>query len=327
MAAATFLILLVLVCFPGAKLAAWGLGHGPDEYFPGATTETYSAGGGLGEVPDLKPVGAWTWVPNQGAGGTGKTGKTLFILGADGPLGHDEFLRLLYGGRTTLEIASGATLLALLLGTLLGAAAGFFGGVTDLVASRASEFVAAFPLLLLVTAIGWTIGARLDSVQLGIFPPGVVAVSVVLGAFTWPYPARIVRSQVLSLRRREFVEAAQAMGSSGWRTIRTHLLPHLAGPLFVYASLIFAGNVVLEAALSTLNLGVGPDVSDWGNMLSQNWGTLIFNAGNGGAATGEANIWTQACPAAAILLTIVALSLLGEALRQAADPRSELPLR
>lgn len=323
MVAGIFLVLLLLVCFPGAKLAAWGLGHGPDEYFPQATTYAYSGFA----MPELKPVGAWSWVSTQGAGGTGKTGKTLFILGADGPVGHDEFLRLLYGGRTTLEIAFGATLLALLLGTLLGTVAGFFGGLTDLVASRASEFVAAFPLLLLVTAIGWTIGARLNAVQLGVFPRGVVAVSVVLGAFTWPYPARIVRSQVLSLRRREFVEAAEAMGSSGPRTIRTHLLPHLIGPLAVYGSLILAGNVVLEAALSTLNLGVGPDVADWGNMLSQNWGTLIFNASNGAVSPTEANVWTQACPAAAILLTIVALSLLGEALRQAADPQSELPLR
>lgn len=325
LAAGVFLVVLLLACFPGAKLAAWAVGHGPDEYFPQATHYVYSSnslGNGV-----LAPVGPWSWVSTQGAGGTGKAGKVFFPLGADGPLGHDELLRLLYGGRTTLEIAFGATLLALLLGTLLGTVAGFFGGFTDLLASRATEFVAAFPLLLLVTAIGWTIGARLNGIQLAIFPRGVVALVVIIGAFTWPYPARIVRAQVLSLREQEFIDAARVMGAGPWRTIRTHLLPHLVGPLIVYASLILAGNVVLEAALSSLNLGLQPDVSDWGNMLSQNWGTLIFNAGNGAVSTSEATVWTQVFPAAAILLTIVALSIFGEALRQAADPQAELPPR
>jgi peptide/nickel transport system permease protein len=314
MAAGIVLALIVLACFAGAPVAAWGLGHGPDEYFLNATHYPHGSFA-------LQPVGPWTWVQTQGAGGAGKPGKTLFLLGADGPLGHDEFLRLLYGGRTTLEIAFGATLLALLIGTAVGTVAGFFGGLTDLLASRTSEFVAAFPLLLLVTAIGWTIGARLNGVTLGVFPRGVVALVVIIGAFTWPYPARIVRLQVVSLREREFIDAATMIGSSGWRTIRVHVLPHLVGLLVVYASLILAGNVVLEAALGSLNLGLQSDVADWGNMLSQNWGTLIFSSYYGGPS--DATVWTQAFPAGAILVTIVALALFGEALRQAADPQSE----
>jgi ABC-type dipeptide/oligopeptide/nickel transport system permease subunit len=213
--AALLLALLVLACFVGAPLAARALGHGPDEYFPQATNFVAS-----GSFSTLQPVGPWTWVQTQGAGGTGTVGRTLFIFGADGPLGHDEFLRLLYGGRTTFEIAFGATALALLVGVIVGTAAGFFGGRTDLFASRMAELVAAFPLLLLVTAIGWTIGARLNNVQLGMFPRGVVSLIVILGAFTWPYPARIVRSQVVELREREFIDAATVMGSGQWLTIR-----------------------------------------------------------------------------------------------------------
>lgn len=317
-----FLALLVLACFVGAPLAARALGHGPNEYFPQATNYVAS-----GSFSTLQPVGPWTWVQTQGAGGTGEAGRTLFIFGADGPLGHDEFLRLLYGGRTTFEIAFGATALALLVGVIVGTAAGFFGGRTDLFASRMAEFVAAFPLLLLVTAIGWTIGARLNNVQLGVFPRGVVSLIVILGAFTWPYPARIVRSQVVELREREFIDAAKVMGSGQWRTIRTHVLPYLAAPLLVYGSLIFAGNVVLEAALSSLNLGLQLDVPDWGAMLSQNWGTLIFSPVNGGAAPVQGTAWTQAFPAGAILLTIVALGLVGESLRQAINPEGESELR
>jgi peptide/nickel transport system permease protein len=316
LAAAVFLLLLVLACFVGAPLAARALGHGPTEYFPQATNYVSS-----GSFSTLQPVGPWTWVANHGAGGSAaKTGKTLFILGADGPLGHDELLQLLYGGRTTLEIAFGATLVALFIGIVLGTAAGFFGGRTDLFASRLSEFVAAFPLLLLVTAIGWTIGARLNGITLGVFPQGVLALIVVLGAFTWPYPARIVRAQVVELRQREFIDAARVIGSGQWRTIRVHVLPYLAAPLLVYGSLIFAANVVLEAALSALNLGLQLDVPDWGAMLSQNWGTLIFNNANGGTATVQGTAWTQAFPAVAILLTIVALGLVGESLRQAINP-------
>jgi len=319
LAAAAFLALLVLACFVGAPLAARVLGHGPNEYFPQATN--YVA---AGSFSTLQPVGPWTWVQNQGAGGSAsRTGKTLFLLGADGPLGHDELLQLLYGGRTTLEIAFGATLLALLIGIVLGTAAGFFGGRTDLLTSRLTELVAAFPLLLLVTAIGWTIGARLNSVTLALFPRGVVALVVILGAFTWPYPARIVRSQVVELREREFIDAARVIGSGQWRTIRIHVLPYLAAPLLVYGSLIFAANVVLEAALSALNLGLQLDVPDWGAMLSQNWGTLIFSAVNGGAAPIQGTAWTQAFPAGAILLTIVALGLVGESLRQAVNPDPE----
>lgn len=307
--------LVVVACFVGSPIAHLALGHGPSRYF--------AYGARFGSNSQLDPVPPLTWVPKQLSvypTPTAKTPRTLFLFGGDGPLGRDEFVRLLYGGRTTLEIAIGATLLAIGLGTLIGVVGGFYGGPTDAVASGATQFVAAFPLLLLVTALGWTVSTRLNNVTLGLFARGVVGLVVMIGAFTWPLPARVVRAQMLQLREREFVEASQMIGASGRRIIRTQLLAHLTDTLIVYGSLILATNVVLEAALSALNLGLQLDTPDWGAMLTQNWGNVIFNAGNGAVNSSQGTVWTQAFPATALLLTIVTLSLFGEGLRKALNP-------
>src|SRR5581483_3547827 len=137
--------------------------------------------------------------------------------------------------------------------------------------------------LLLVIGIGYTIGERLNGIHYGMFPEGVLSLVVVIGTFTWPYPARIVRSQVIVLREQEFVDSARACGATGRRIIVKHLLPHVAGTLIAYASLVFATNVVLEAALSILNVGLQPNVASWGTMLAQNWGTLLSNTQTLGA--------------------------------------------
>jgi peptide/nickel transport system permease protein len=314
LAAGVLLASIILACFAGAPVAAALLGHSADKYFAYGTS--------YGTTGSLDPVGPWTRIPDQAdiyPLPTKHTKTTLFILGADGQLGRDEFLRLLYGGRTTLEIGFGGSVAALLIGLLVGTIGGFVGGATDAVLSRSTEFVAAFPLLLLVTALGWTISNRLNAITLGpLFEQGVVSLIVLIGLFTWPYPARLVRAQVLALREREFVEASRMIGAGRWRIIRTHILPHLAATMIVYSTLIVAGNIVLEAALSALNFGLQHDIPDWGQMLSENFGTLIAT-GNGGF---ESSVWTQVCPAAAIGVTVVALSLFGEALRKAADPRS-----
>ena len=142
------------------------------------------------------------------------TGKTLLLLGADSQLGRDEFLRILYGGRVSLEVAAGAAVVALLIGIVLGTLAGYFGGLVDAVISRFTDLVMAFPLLLFLVMIGslfsygltrWTFGGLLNQ--------GVFQLIVIIGAFTWFYPARIVRAQIQSLREREFVEAAQMVGA------------------------------------------------------------------------------------------------------------------
>ena len=316
-AAGVVLALVVLICFAGAPIASRLLGHGPDaQLYYGAQ---FGASGMAG------PVSPWTWIPSQVSAypaPTAHSPRTLYILGGDGPLGRDEFLRLLYGGRTSLEIAIGATLLALLIGTTVGMVAGYFGGFVDAVASRSTEFVAAFPFLLLVIGIGYTIGERLNGIHYGMFPEGVLSLVVVIGTFTWPYPARIVRSQVIVLREQEFVDSARACGATGRRIIVKHLLPHVAGTLIAYASLVFATNVVLEAALSILNVGLQPNVASWGTMLAQNWGTLLSNTQTLGANPDQATVWTQLFPAAALLVTVLSFSLFGEALREAIDPRS-----
>ena len=317
-AAGIVLLFIVFSCFVGGPIASRVLGHGPNQqFYYGAQFSTTSG--------QLTPATPWTWVPTQldaYPAPTKHSARTLFIMGADGSLGRDEFVRLLYGGRTSLEIGVGATLLALLIGTTIGLIAGYFGGLTDVIASRTTEFVAAFPFLLLVIAIGWTIGERLNGIHWGMFPEGVLSLVVVIGAFTWPYPARIVRAQMITLRDQEFVDAARVCGASNRRIIFKHLLPHLAGTLIVYSTLILATNIVLESALSILNVGLQPQEASWGTMLAQNWGTLVANVQNGGAVAANGNDWTQAFPAGTLLITILCLSLFGEALREAADPRS-----
>ena len=312
-AAGVFLIVVLVLCFVVEPILRHALGHGPDDYFP------------YGASVDLKPVPPWSWVPDTHAvlpPPDAHTPRTFFLLGADGPLGRDELLRLLAGGRVSLEIGIGAAIVALLIGVPLGAFAGYKGGVSDSLISRVTELFMAFPLLLLLIAMGQTIGERLDSITFGGgLSRGVLSLILVIGAFTWFYPARVVRSLVLSLREREFVEAARSIGASDRRIVRTHLMPHLAGPILVWGTLITATNIVLEAAISFLNLGIRLPTASWGNMLSTNWGTLL--AFNPTASVAAKTNWTLVWPTAALLLTALALTLLGEGLRAAVDPRSE----
>lgn len=308
LAAAGSLSFVLLACFIAEPILQWLLGHGPNDLFPYAV-KPYS----------LKPVGPWTWVPELHSSGDAEhTPKTLFILGSDSSLGRDELLRLLAGGQVSLEIAAGAAAIALLVGAPLGALSGYFGGLLDAVVSRLTELTMAFPLLLLVIALGQTIAERLQSITvLGLLRPGVLSLAVVIGAFTWFYPARVVRAQTKLLRNREFVEAARVSGAGELRIVRTHLLPHLAPSLLIWATLAVPSNVILEAALSFLNFGVRLPTASWGNMLSQNWGTLLaFNQGIPGI---ERSHWTLFWPTAALFVTVLALALLGDGMRRAID--------
>lgn len=314
LAAGIVLALVFVACFVVEPILARVLGHGPNDIFPYAATQT---------IDGPRAVGPWSWVPNTSVAveAPAKVGKTLFLLGSDGPLGRDELLRLLAGGQVSLEIALGAAVLAVFVGAALGAVAGWFGGAVDAAISRLTELVMAFPLLLLLIAIGQTVADRFDFLTLhGAFRPGVLSLAVVIGAFTWFYPARIVRAEVLSLRTREFVEAARVSGASEWRILRTHLLPHLTAPLAVWGTLIVAGNVILESAISFLNLGIRLPTASWGNMLSQNWGTLLSYDQTLTAA--QRTVWTQTFPTVAVFVTVLSLALLGEGVRRALDPAS-----
>ena len=295
-----FIVFLVLIAFVGAPIAAKLLGHGPNEIFAeGLDSET------------LLPVGPWTWVSEAPyVGATGNFGETLFVLGGDSQLGRDLFLRLLYGAQTSLEVALLATFFSVTIGVIMGLMAGFYRGWIDTVVSRLSEVVMAFPVLLFYIALASTIGPRLNDLTLGgVFAPGVLTLVIIFTMFGWYYPARIMRAQVLSLREKEFVEAARMVGASDTRIIRSHVLPHLVAPILVYSTLIIAQYVLAEAGLSFLGVGIEESVPSWGNMLAQ--GPNFYTV----------QPWLMVWPGLAVLLTTLAFNLLGDGLRDAFDPR------
>jgi peptide/nickel transport system permease protein len=312
---AGMLVFIVLACFIGAPIVAKLVGHGPDDLFP------YAA-------HDLKPVGPWTHVPDTpimgdltpGAPPPKNVGTTLLVFGSDGPLGRDELLRVLYGGRVSLEVAFGAALLAVVIGVVLGATAAYFGGFVDSVISRFIDLVMAFPLLLFVVMIGYTVaGDRLSHVTLGVFPPGVLGLVLIIGLFTWFYPARIVRSELLSLRQREFVEAATATGASDAWIIRKHLMPHVLPTLLVWGSIAVGTAIMLEAGITFLGAGIKIPTASWGTLLAATWGTVTNPTGYNSTTFSP---WPTILPTAAIFLTVVACNQLGESLRAVLDPKA-----
>jgi peptide/nickel transport system permease protein len=293
-ASGIFIILLILVAFGGAPIAARLVGHGPNDLFLSPPAVDL---GGL-------PANPWTRAENS------LTGKeNLLVLGAANRLGQDEFLRLLYGARISLEVAGLSTLGVMLIGVLLGATAGYFRGWSDTIISRLTEITMAFPLLIFVISLAATIGPQLDSITLGIFPRGVLTLVMIFVLFGWFYPARILRAQTLSIREKEYVEAARMIGASDARIIRSHILPHLVVPMIVYSTLTVATFILLEAGLSFLGVGIKFEPS-WGNLLSE--------APNFYTTRPLLMLW----PGLAVLLTTLAFNLLGDGLRDAVDPRS-----
>jgi peptide/nickel transport system permease protein len=225
-------------------------------------------------------------------------------------IGRDVFSRVLYGARVSLEVAVISTFMVMSIGTLLGTIAGYFRGWIDTIISRIIEVTMAFPALLFIIALAATVGQRLNDITFGVFGKGVVTLVLVFSIFGWFYPARIVRSQVLSLREKEFVEAARMVGANDWRIMRSHVLPHLVAPIVVVSTLIVAQYILAEAGLSFLGLGVKLPTASWGNLL---------------AAAPEfytSQPWLMVWPGIAVLLTTLAFNLLGDGLRDAFDPRA-----
>jgi peptide/nickel transport system permease protein len=289
-----FIIFLFVVAFVGAPIAAAILGHGPNDlYYTGVDSNT------------LLPVGPWTHI--QDLKHPGHT--TLFILGADSTLGRDEFLRILGGAQVSLEVAVLATVGSMTIGVLLGAIAGYYRGWVDTIVSRVTEITMAFPVLLFIIALASTVGGRLDNITFGIFGRGVVTLVLIFAVFGWFYPARIIRAVVLSLREKEFIEAARMVGSSDWRIIRSHILPHLVAPVIVYSTLAVASVILGEAGLSFLGVGIKLPTASWGNLLQQ------------AADFYTSQPWLMVWPGVAVLLTTLAFNLLGDGLRDAFDPR------
>ena len=301
-ASGVFIILLVVVAFAGAPLAKHYLGHGPNDIFPDTKVT-----GGLSTSP--LPAGPWTWCNCPDL--NGHLHHMLFILGASNGLGQDEFLRLLYGAQVSLEVAVISTVGVMLIGVALGAIAGYFRGWVDTIVSRVTEVTMAFPALLFIIALAATVGPRMNAITLGIFGNGVVTLVLIFSIFGWFYPARIVRAQVLSIREKEYVEAARMIGASDMRIIRSHVLPHLVAPIIVYSSLIVASYVLAEAGLSFLGIGIDATTTpSWGNLLAD--APRYYTA----------QPWLMLWPGLAVLLTTLAFNLLGDGLRDAFDPRA-----
>jgi peptide/nickel transport system permease protein len=223
-------------------------------------------------------------------------------------LGRDLFSRVLYGARVSLEVALIATAFSVTIGVIVGMVAGYFRGAVDMVLSRFIDVLLAFPILLL--ALGLAAACSLgDGCFGGIIKPGISVVIFVIAFVNWTYIARIIRGQVLSLREKEFIEASHSLGASNSRIIFRELLPNLVAPIIVYSTLIIPTNILFEASLSFLGVGVQPPNPSWGAMLSD--ATNIFDSA----------WWYMLFPGGALLLTVLAFNLLGDGLQDALNPR------
>jgi len=226
-------------------------------------------------------------------------GSEGHVLGTD-RLGRDILSRILHGSRLSLLIATSAVLISLVLGVVLGMVSGYVGGWADDVLMRLADVQLSLPFILLVVAIIAALGASLTNTIL------------TLGITGWVIFARVVRGEVLSLKERDFISAAHALGSPHWRIMVVHLLPNVAGALIVVATLQMATMIIVEAALSFLGLsGVPPEVPSWGQMLADGREVLFFGGW-----------WVATFPGVAISLVVLGINLYGDTLAEALDPRS-----
>jgi peptide/nickel transport system permease protein len=223
-------------------------------------------------------------------------------------LGQDVMSRTIYGSRVALEVGIIGTAIATFIGVLVGTLAGFYRGWVDTLLSRLIDVVLSIPILLLGLGIGAACAVR--GCIKGVVQPGLGVIIFLISLATWPYTARIVRGLVLSLREREFVDASRALGASDARIMAREILPNLAAPIIVYASLQIPTNILLEAGLSFLGVGIRPPTASWGNMIAQ--ATPVFNTA----------WWWMVFPGVALLATVLAFNLLGDGLRDALNPRS-----
>jgi len=217
-------------------------------------------------------------------------------LGTD-DLGRDVLARLLYGARISLLVGFVAVGISCLIGIVIGALAGFYGGLIDAVIMRFVDIMLCFPTFFLILAV------------IAFLNPSIWNIMIVIGLTSWMGVARLIRAEFLSLRQRDFVLAAQALGASDGRLIFRHILPNAMSPVLVSATLGVAGAILTESALSFLGIGVQPPTPSWGNMLITGKQTL-------GSAW-----WLSVFPGLAILITVLGYNLLGEGIRDALDPR------
>jgi peptide/nickel transport system permease protein len=273
-------ILALLAIFAG--VIAKTIGHGPNDLFLREMTDEF----GLPQGPNGE-----------------------FWFGAD-LAGRDLFVRVIYGARTSLTVAFIATGISVVIGVLAGLLAGFYRGKVDTVISRTIDIVLSLPILLISLGLVSACGLRASGCLGGLIKPGLTLVSLVIGLFSWPYIARIVRGQILSLREKEFIEAARAAGAGNLRIITRELLPNVIAPIIVYTTLIIPNNILFEAALSFLGIGVPATTPSWGRALNE--AGEIF----------QVAWWMMLFPGLFLFLTTLAFNLVGDGLRDALDPRT-----
>jgi peptide/nickel transport system permease protein len=287
-ASMTVLTFIVLIAIFGPLISRW-VGVNPYDF----NTDLLSDAGSL----PIGPFGGVSWD---------------HPLGVEPLTGRDILARLLYGSRISLFIALSATVITVVVGTIVGIVAGYSRGRTDTVLSRFMDITLAFPLLLVIIAMSPVLEQRLQAWGL---PPGnpsrITTLILVLSVFGWPYLARLIRGQVLSLREREFVEAAVSIGSSKRRILFRELLPNLWPPILVYATIAMPGLIGAEAALAYLGISVVPPTPTWGSMLQESVGYFTVDP------------FYFFVPLTMLLAAVLSFNLLGDALRDALDPKAD----
>jgi peptide/nickel transport system permease protein len=234
--------------------------------------------------------------------GLPKAPSSSFLFGTDN-LGRDIMVRTVYGARVSLIVGLAASLSAVIVGTTVGMVAGFVGGKIDLLLSRFMDVILSFPFLLAAIALVSVVG------------PSLLVTIGVIAFFSWAAVGRIVRGLTLSIREKEYIEAARAVGESDFRLMYTEVLPNLVAPLLVYTTLLIPSAISFEATLSFLGLGVVPPTASWGDMLAT------------GVQYYQQAWWFITFPGIALLATTLAFNLLGDSLRDALDPRGERLLK
>jgi peptide/nickel transport system permease protein len=273
MAVASIIVILVMALLAiAAPLIALWLHHPVDQAYPGK-----------GETPAGLPVGP---------------GTHGFPLGTD-YIGRDLLVRTLYGARVSLLVGISTTAIATVAGVTIGLMAGYFGGWIDTLLARFIDGVLAFPVIVLAIALA----AR--------FGPSLPQIIAIISFFSWAAISRIVRGQTLSLKEKEYIEAARSLGAGPWRIMFLDILPNLMGPVLVLATLAIPGAIVFEATLSYLGVGIQEPNPSWGDILSQ------------AQASYQVAWWYVVFPALALLITTLAFNLLGDGIRDAMDPRTE----
>jgi peptide/nickel transport system permease protein len=242
--------------------------------------------------------------------GVPKGPNAQFWFGADAE-GRDLFVRTMYGARASLIVGLASTAIAVVIGLVVGLVAGYFGGVIDTLLSRTADVMLAVPQLLIAVGIVAACNTTKQGCVGGLIKQGLTVVIVVIALFSWSYIARIVRGYTLSLREKDFVESARAVGASNLRIITREILPNLIGPLIVYATLLIPVNILFEAALSFLGLGVPDQQGSWGQILSD------------AASLYDTAWWLMLFPGVFLVVTTLAFNLLGDGLRDALDVRAE----